>query len=52
MSPVDQRACERPAPQGITARVARLLLGAFPVFAGVSHLSFARTAFHAQTPSG
>lgn len=50
MSPVNQRAAGRPAPQGIAARVARLLLGAFFVFAGVSHLSFARTAFNAQVP--
>ncbi len=30
--------------------IARLVLGAFLIFAGVSHLSFARTAFHAQVP--
>ncbi len=30
--------------------LARLILGAFLVFAGVSHLSFARTAFYAQVP--
>jgi uncharacterized membrane protein len=30
--------------------IARLVLGAFLVFAGVSHLSFARTAFYAQVP--
>ena len=29
---------------------ARLLLGAILVFAGVSHLTFARTDFHAQVP--
>jgi uncharacterized membrane protein len=30
--------------------IARLVLGAFLVFAGVSHLTFARTAFYAQVP--
>ena len=30
--------------------VARLALGAVLIFAGVSHLSFARTAFYAQVP--
>jgi uncharacterized membrane protein len=30
--------------------IARLLLGVFLIFAGVSHLSFARTAFYAQVP--
>jgi uncharacterized membrane protein len=30
--------------------IARLLLGVFLIFAGVSHLSFARTAFSAQVP--
>ncbi len=30
--------------------IARLILGAFLVFAGVSHLSFARTTFYAQVP--
>jgi uncharacterized membrane protein len=30
--------------------IARLLLGVFLLFAGVSHLSFARTAFYAQVP--
>ncbi len=30
--------------------IARLILGVFLTFAGVSHLSFARTAFHAQVP--
>ncbi len=29
---------------------ARLVLGTFLLFAGVSHLSFARTAFYAQVP--
>ena len=31
--------------------IARVSLGAFLVSAGVSHLSFARTAFHAQVPT-
>jgi uncharacterized membrane protein len=30
--------------------VARLVLGVFLIFAGVSHLSFARTAFYRQVP--
>ena len=30
--------------------IARLALGAFLIFAGVSHLSFARAAFYAQVP--
>jgi uncharacterized membrane protein len=30
--------------------IARLVLGVFLIFAGVSHLSFARTAFYAQVP--
>ncbi len=30
--------------------IARVALGAFLIFAGVSHLSFARTAFYAQVP--
>ncbi|OBK36812.1 hypothetical protein A5658_05460 [Mycobacterium sp. 1245111.1] len=29
---------------------ARLILGAFLAFAGISHLSFARAQFHAQVP--
>jgi uncharacterized membrane protein len=31
-------------------RVARFVLGALLIFAGISHLSFARTAFYAQVP--
>jgi uncharacterized membrane protein len=30
--------------------VARLILGTFLTFAGISHLSFARAQFHAQVP--
>src|SRR5450631_3816625 len=30
--------------------IARLILGAFLIFAGVRHLSFARNAFYAQVP--
>ncbi len=30
--------------------IARLVLGGFLCFAGLSHLSFARAAFHAQVP--
>ena len=32
-------------------RVTRLILGAFLTFAGFSHLTFARNAFHAQVPT-
>ena len=31
-------------------RIARVVLGAFLLFTGVSHLSFGRTAFRAQVP--
>lgn len=30
--------------------VARIVLGAFIVYAGISHLTWSRTAFHAQVP--
>ena len=30
--------------------IARVSLGAFLLYTGISHLSFARTAFHAQVP--
>ena len=30
--------------------IARYILGAFLIFAGISHLSFARTSFYAQVP--
>lgn len=30
--------------------VARVALGGFLIFAGIGHLSFARTAFYAQVP--
>jgi len=32
-------------------RIARFVLGSFLVFAGISHLTFARAAFHAQVPA-
>jgi uncharacterized membrane protein len=32
-------------------RIARVVLGAFLIFTGVSHLSFGRIAFHAQVPN-
>jgi uncharacterized membrane protein len=35
---------------GLSRTIGRLTLGAFLVLAGVSHLSFARTAFYAQVP--
>lgn len=31
--------------------IARIVLGAFLVFSGISHLSFARATFHAQVPA-
>jgi uncharacterized membrane protein len=34
----------------VPRRVARFVLGAVLIFAGISHLSFARTAFYAQVP--
>jgi uncharacterized membrane protein len=37
-------------PMSLSRNIARLLLGGFLIFAGVSHLSFARTAFYAQVP--
>jgi uncharacterized membrane protein len=39
----------RPVPS-LPRRIARVLLGAFLLYTGVSHLSFARTAFYAQVP--
>jgi uncharacterized membrane protein len=38
------------AKRALPRTIARLLLGVFLLFAGVSHLSFARTAFYAQVP--
>ncbi len=40
---------DRPV-SSLSRSIARLVLGAFLIFAGVSHLSFARTAFYAQVP--
>src|SRR5271163_4873011 len=40
---------DRPV-SSLSRTIARLVLGAFLIFAGVSHLSFARTAFYAQVP--
>ncbi|MET0475752.1 MAG: hypothetical protein ABW001_14065 [Mycobacterium sp.] len=45
-----QREVERSA-SSVPRTCARLLLGAALVFAGVSHLTFARTTFYAQIPS-
>jgi uncharacterized membrane protein len=39
----------RPVPS-LPRSIARVLLGAFLLYTGVSHLSFARTAFYAQVP--
>jgi uncharacterized membrane protein len=49
MSSMNTRAVDRPA-SGVLRTIGRLVLGAFLVFAGVSHLTFARTAFYAQVP--
>jgi uncharacterized membrane protein len=40
---------DRPV-SSLARTIARVVLGAFLIFAGVSHLSFARTAFYAQVP--
>jgi uncharacterized membrane protein len=39
-----------PPATSLPRSIARVVLGAFLIFAGVSHLSFARTAFRAQVP--
>jgi uncharacterized membrane protein len=39
-----------PPASSLARNIARLLLGGFLAFAGVSHLSFARTSFYAQVP--
>jgi|GEM_PF-5307989 len=44
--PIPDRLVSSPA-----RHVARLVLGAFLTFAGFSHLTFARNAFHAQVPT-
>ena len=49
MSSMNTRSVDRPA-SGVRRTIGRLVLGAFLVFAGVSHLTFARTAFYAQVP--
>ena len=41
---------DRPEPSSVPRSVARVLLGAFLLYTGISHLSFARTAFYAQVP--
>jgi len=46
---MSQPAVERTA-SSVPRTSARLLLGAFLAFAGVSHLSFARISFYAQVP--
>src|SRR5271167_4157913 len=45
-----QPAVDRPVSSSLRRSVARVLLGAFLLYTGVSHLSFARTAFYAQVP--
>src|SRR5271156_4256893 len=46
-----QPAVDRPVSSSLRRSVARVLLGAFLLYTGVSHLSFARTAFYAQVPA-
>lgn len=46
---MSQPVVDRPV-SSLPRSIARLILGAFLIFAGVSHLSFARTAFYAQVP--
>jgi uncharacterized membrane protein len=41
---------ERPG-ASVPRTIARVVLGAFLVFAGIAHLSFARHTFHAQVPT-
>jgi uncharacterized membrane protein len=44
-----QPVVDRPA-SSLPRSIARYVLGAFLIFAGVGHLSFARTALYAQVP--
>jgi uncharacterized membrane protein len=46
---MSQPVVNRPV-SSLPRRIARLVLCAFLIFAGVGHLSFARTALHAQVP--
>ncbi|GLP79369.1 membrane protein [Mycobacterium antarcticum] len=41
---------KNPADTSVPRVIARLILGAAIIFAGVSHLTFARNAFYAQVP--
>ncbi|GLP73691.1 membrane protein [Mycobacterium antarcticum] len=41
---------KNPADASVPRVIARLILGAAIIFAGVSHLTFARNAFYAQVP--
>src|ERR1700728_4389301 len=43
-------AVDRPVSSSLPRNVARVVLGAFLLYTGVSHLSLARTAFYAQVP--
>jgi uncharacterized membrane protein len=43
-------AIEQPG-ASVPRTIARVVLGAFLVFAGIAHLSFARHTFHAQVPT-
>ena len=45
-----QKAVEPPPPASPLQHVARIVLGAFLLFAGISHLTFARQDFQAQVP--
>jgi uncharacterized membrane protein len=46
---MSQPVVDRPA-SSLPRSIARYVLGAFLIFAGVGHLSFARTALYAQVP--
>ena len=45
------RSARAVAPSSVPRTIGRLLLGGILVFAGVSHLTIARTAFRAQVPT-
>ena len=45
-----RRATEPPPPASPIQHIARIVLGAFLLFAGISHLTFAREDFQAQVP--
>lgn len=46
---ISEPSADRPV-SSLPRTIARLVLGAFLLFTGVSHLTFGRTAFYAQVP--